>query len=228
MINRQELIQQTFAFVKNIHQRDFSGHDFEHIKRVWRNCQLILTEEKNAERFIVEMALLLHDVDDYKLGDNTEQGYTYLKQCNLDESIIQRILTIIDSIGFSKTGYNPQFSDIETKIVYDADKLDAMGAFGIARAFAYGGAKSRPLFIADRLPPQDLDLEAYVANAKSGDNHTVIHFFEKLLRLPDLMQTRVGKALAQTRKATMINFLRALFAEQELHDWQRLLNNMAN
>ena len=74
-------------------------------------------------------------------------------------SVIQRILTIIDSIGFSKTGYNPQFSDIETKIVYDADKLDAIGAFGIARAFASWWCKSRPLFIADRLPPQNLDLK---------------------------------------------------------------------
>ncbi|HRG61543.1 MAG TPA: HD domain-containing protein [Burkholderiales bacterium] len=228
MINEHELIRQTFAFVKNIHQKDFSGHDFEHIKRVWHNGQLILADENHADRFIVEMALLLHDVDDYKLSDNTERGYAYLKQCNLDESVIQRILTIIDSIGFSKTGYNPQFSDIETKIVYDADKLDAIGAFGIARAFAYGGAKSRPLFIADRLPPQNLDLKAYAANAKSGDNHTVIHFFEKLIRLPDLMQTERGKALAQTRKTTMINFLRALFAEQELDNWQLILDNAAN
>lgn len=227
-MNEHELIQQTFTFVKSIHQKDFSGHDFEHIKRVWQNGQLILADENHAERFIVEMALLLHDVDDYKLGDNSQHGYAYLKQCNLNETVIQRILTIIDSIGFSKTGYNPQFRDIETKIVYDADKLDAIGACGIARAFAYGGAKSRPLFIPDHLPPQDLDLEAYAANAKSGDNHTVIHFFEKLLRLPNLMQTKRGKALAQTRKATMISFLRALFAEQELHEWQLLLDNAAN
>lgn len=225
-ISQDSLIERAFKFVETIHQADYSGHDFEHIKRVWQNAQQILVYETEAQREVVELAVLLHDVDDYKLSNQTGRAKDWLEAQNLDNDLIERILEIIDSIGFSKTGDDPQFKDIETKIVYDADKLDAIGAIGIARAFAFGGAKSRPLFKPERSPSDELDLIAYAANAKSGDNHTINHFFEKLLYLADLMQTSYGQQLAAKRKLTMLNFLEDFFQEQNLVDWQKRLHSM--
>ncbi len=225
-ISQYSLIERAFKFVETVHQADYSGHDFEHIKRVWQNAQQILVYETEAQREVVELAVLLHDVDDYKLSNQTWRAKAWLEAQNLDNDLIERILEVIDSIGFSKTGYDPQFKDIETKIVYDADKLDAIGAIGIARAFAFGGAKSRPLFKPERSPSDELDLIAYAANAKSGDNHTINHFFEKLLYLADLMQTSYGQQLAAKRKLTMLNFLEDFFQEQNLVDWQKRLHSM--
>lgn len=221
----EQLIAETVDFVQSHHKADFSGHDFEHIKRVWHNAKLILASEPSADREIVDFAVLLHDVDDYKLSDSGGKAEAWLQKLGLSTETIERIIKIIDSIGFSKTGYNPRFDDIETKIVYDADKLDAIGAIGIARAFAFGGAKSRPLFDPTHLPVSELDLAAYATNAKSGNNHSVNHFFEKLLRLSKLMQTKVGHELAKQRQATMLQFLEAFFDEQGLSEWMRLLQS---
>lgn len=218
-ISQDSLIERAFKFVETIHQADYSGHDFEHIKRVWQNAQQILVYETKANRQVVELAVILHDVDDYKLTNQTGRAKAWLEEQLLSTELIERVLGIIESTGFSKTGYNPQFNDIETKIVYDADKLDAIGAIGVARAFAFGGAKSRPLFDPTRLPNFELDLIAYTANAKSGDNHTVNHFFEKLIKLADLMQTSYGRKLAAQRKLTMLSFLEDFFREQNLNEW---------
>lgn len=218
-ISQYSLIERAFQFVEGVHQADYSGHDFEHIKRVWQNAQQILVYETEAWRDVVELAVILHDVDDYKLTNQTGRAKAWLEGQLLATDLIERILDIIDSTGFSKTGYNPQFNDIETKIVYDADKLDAIGAIGVARAFAFGGAKSRPLFDPTRLPNFELDLTAYAANSKSGNNHTVNHFFEKLIHLADLMQTSYGRKLAAQRKLTMLSFLEDFFREQNLNEW---------
>ncbi|MBX9866320.1 MAG: HD domain-containing protein [Burkholderiales bacterium] len=225
---KSELIAQAFQFVESIHQTDYSGHDFEHIKRVWQNAQQLLASEPSAQRQVVELAVLLHDVDDYKLSDETGRAKKWLDGQGVNPELIEQVLDIIDTIGFSKTGYNPQLRDIETKIVYDADKLDAIGAIGIARTFAFGGAKSRPLFEPERLPTDELDLEAYAMNAKSGKNHTVNHFFEKLIKLADLMQTKRGQELALKRKLTMLSFLEDFFAEQCLQNWLALLKQTQN
>ena len=227
-IVQSELIAQAFQFVESIHQTDYSGHDFEHIKRVWQNAQQLLASEPSAQRQVVELAVLLHDVDDYKLSDETGRAKKWLDGQGVNPELIEQVLDIIDNIGFSKTGYNPQLRDIETKIVYDADKLDAIGAIGIARTFAFGGAKSRPLFEPKRLPTDELDLEAYAANAKSGKNHTVNHFFEKLIKLADLMQTKRGQELALKRKLTMLSFLEDFFVEQGLSNWLALLKQTQN
>lgn len=224
----EELINKTLKFVQVHHQANYSGHDFEHIKRVWHNARLILTSEPSANKEIVELAVLLHDVDDYKFNDNSNHAQNWLQKLGLATKTIERIIKIIDSIGFSKTGYNPQFDDIETKIVYDADKLDAIGAIGIARAFAFGGAKSRPLFNPQHFPPEGLNLVTYANNSKSGDNHSVNHFFEKLLHLSKLMQTSLGTEMAKQRQTTMKNFLKEFFVEQNLLDWQERLDKIDN
>lgn len=215
-------------YVATHHAHDYSGHDFEHIKRVVASAQQIAQTEPEADKFIVELAAWLHDVDDYKQGNGeTHHAAQLLDSLALSSEISAQVLLAIDSIGFSKTGYNPQLPSLEAKILYDADKLDGIGAIGIARTFAYGGNKKRPLFLAGILPPDELDLETYAKNSLSGHNHSLIHFFEKLLKLSKLMQTSLGQELAQERQQTMINYLQAFFSEQNLPEWKNLLQEYA-
>lgn len=224
-MNKTQIIIQVQNYVKSHHEYDYSGHDFEHVKRVVHLAHKILVHEPLADAFVVELAAWLHDVDDYKQNNGeTNNAECLLKQLNVPDDIIQSILLAINSIGFSKTGYDPQLPSLEAKILYDADKLDAIGASGIARAFAYGGNKCRPLFLPDIFPPATLDLEAYRQNALSGNNHSIIHFFEKLLRLSSLMQTNTGQQLARERQQLMITFLKSFFEEQDLAEWSKLLS----
>ena len=224
MYDKQQVLNQVQQFVLTHHAADFSGHDFEHVKRVVNLARKILVTEPSADAYIVELAAWLHDVDDYKQGNGeTNNAEKLLQDLAVDPSVIRQVITVIDSIGFSKTGYNPQLPSLEAKILYDADKLDAIGAIGVARTLAYGGNKCRPLFLPDVFPPDELDLVAYAKNSVSGNNHTMIHFFEKLLKLAGLMQTMLGKHLAQERQKAMLNFLEAFFSEQDVAKWQQFL-----
>lgn len=225
-MNQSYIIAEVKDYVKSHHAHDYSGHDFEHVKRVVHLAHKILAHEPQADAFIVELAAWLHDVDDYKLGNgDTNNAQKLLQKLVVPDDVIGQIITAVDSIGFSKTGYNPQLPTLEAKILYDADKLDAIGASGIARTLAYGGNKCRPLFLPEILPPETLDLDAYRQNAISGNNHSIIHFFEKLLRLSALMQTKTGQQLAQQRQKLMIIYLENFFIEQDLTDWLELLHN---
>ena len=219
-----KIIEQVVAYVKQHHAEEYSGHDFEHVKRVWSLAKKIAASEQNVDLYTVELAALLHDVDDYKLGHiGTHHAADLMRRLSVDENILQNVLYIIDSIGFSKSGYAPNLTSIEAKIVYDADKLDGIGAIGIARAFAYGGNKNRIMFNPNKFPTK-FDLSNYKHNSLFGGDHSVNHFFDKLLNLSRLLQTRMGRELAQQRQQTMLMFLKDFFDEQELSDWQDLLN----
>jgi uncharacterized protein len=219
------MIQKTLDYINELHFNEFSGHDNEHVIRVWTMAKRIAASEPQANLFIVELAALLHDVDDYKLSLGKADGnnaHRFMEEMGIEQAIQERVLEVINSIGFSKSGFNPQLPNIEAKIVYDADKLEALGAIGIARAFAYGGNKQRKLFEPSRHPEQ-FDLASYRLRSVVGGNHSIAHLFEKSLKLPNVMQTKAGAELARKRQITMFNFLNDFFAEQNLSDWQELL-----
>lgn len=210
----QNLIEKTYQFAKDYHTKDNSGHDFEHIKRVYANVLKLLENEPNADEFIVKMSALLHDVDDHKLNTDDKNTLRFLQSTNLEENKINIILETIGAISFSKSGANPNFKSLEMQLLSDADKLDAMGAIGVCRTIIFDASKNRPLFYSDIFP-----------GTKDINDHAINHFFDKLLKLKGAMQTEVGKAEAQSRHEFMIVFLRQFFNEQKLDNWNKYLDD---
>lgn len=220
MSEQQEILNKTYQFAEKYHSTDNSGHDFEHIKRVYANMNTLLKNEPEANPFICRMSALLHDVDDHKMHTDGKVAERFLQSTGLDKTRISAILETIDAISFSKSGANPHFDTLEMQLLSDADKLDAMGAIGICRALNYGFSYHQPLFKEDELPCQE-----------NNEKHIINHFFAKLLLLKGAMQTAVGKKEAEKRHKFMIEFLQQFFAEQNLVIWQdfleRFLDRMA-
>ena len=214
---QENILNQTYQFASKYHSGDNSGHDFEHIKRVYANICKLLKEEKNANEFICRMSALLHDVDDHKMNTDGKVAERFLQSLNIDKSTIQTILETIDAISFSKSGANPNFKTLEMKLLSDADKLDAMGAIGICRALSFSVSRNQPLFNENEQP-----------SPENNKKHMINHFFEKLLLLKGAMQTEVGRKEAEKRHQFMVEFLQQFFAEQNLNNWQDLLNNYIN
>lgn len=210
----QDIIEKTYQFAKEYHTKDNSGHDFEHIQRVYANVLKLIENENMVDEFIVKISALLHDVDDHKLNTDGKNTLRFLQSINLEEEKINFILETIGAISFSKSGANPNFKTLEMKLLSDADKLDAMGAIGICRTIIFGASKNRPLFYDNIFPG-------------SGDvnDHAINHFFDKLLKLKGAMQTEVGKLEAQNRHEFMIAFLRQFFEEQKLDKWKQYLDD---
>lgn len=204
-------IEEAIAFVKNIFEFDYSGHDFYHTLRVYHTATTIAKEE-GAELEIVQLAALLHDVDDIKLSKAThtekKNAVTFLKSQNIDEAMITRICDIIECVSFAGSG--SQVPDtLEGKVVQDADRLDAIGAIGIARTFAYGGNRKRPMHIPDIAPKTNMTKEEY----QNYQSTSINHFYEKLLLLKDMLNTSEGKRIADHRHAYMQEFLTEFFEE---------------
>ncbi len=218
MVNKSQIIGKTEKFVKDFFQEEATGHDWWHTQRV-RKLALKIGEEEKADMFIVEMASLLHDVGDYKFyaGDEKEGQKAiagFLHSLLLDSSIIQKILNITENISFMKTlakGFNVRADEysVEFKAVSDADKLDAMGAIGIARVFTYGGYYRRPIYDPDIPPNPHISQEEY----KTTENPSLNHFYEKLLKLKDMMYTDCGKKLAQGRHDFIVEYLKRFYQE---------------
>lgn len=213
------MLNKTFLFAKDFHEKDHSGHGFDHIQRVYQNAQEILKHEQ-ADHFIVLMAALLHDIDDYKINPNGHQAKDFLESLNLENAIIQKILSTIDAIGFSKSGENPCFETIEEKILSDADKLDGIGALGICRTISYATNKKRPIFDPEHFPDENQTLEQY----KAATDPAINHFFDKLLKLKNAMQTETAQKMAQKRHEFMIAFLKEFFAENNAPEWSAYLD----
>ena len=213
-----------FSFAKTHHSADCSGHGFDHINRVHENALLLLREYPKADAFIVRSAALLHDVDDRKMGTDGRIAADYLNTLSIDKKTKQHILDIINRIAFSTTGTTPNFSDIETKIIFDADKLDAMGAMGINRSMMYGIKSGRPFFDPDIFPTQNLSVAEY-KNENRHEETTINHFFDKLLKLKKLMQTDVGQREAQKRHQFMVEYLTQFFKEEHQQKWIDFLND---
>ena len=210
-MKKETLIKETEIFVKSILGDDSSGHDWWHIYRV-RILSLRIAKSEGADLFLVELAALLHDIDDWKLaGDGAGElkAKKWLQNCGVDNLIIERIITIIDGVSFKGAGINTSTKDQECKVLQDADRLDAMGAIGIARTFAYGGSRGRGIYDPEIIPVMHSNFENY----KKSSAPTINHFYEKLLLLKDQMQTKTGKILAEKRHEFMLSFLDQFYAE---------------
>ena len=204
----QHIIQQTEEFVQSIFADDSSGHDWWHIHRV-RNLALELAKRENANAFVVEMAALLHDVDDWKLNQNGNKVKSWLNNLTISDKERSHILSITENISFKGAGVPTPMESIEGKVVQDADRLDAIGAIGIARTFAYGGSRNRLIYHPDFSPEMHHSFESYQQN----QSHTINHFYEKLLLLKDRMQTQSGYVIAVHRHQIMETFLEEFFKE---------------
>ena len=211
-MNKEKVIKNTQEFVKDKLYGEGSGHDWFHIERVHKLAKKI-GEKENADLFIVELTALLHDIDDWKFSDdnntNTSNIENWLKSQEVDENAINKITSIIKTLSYKGGVVDSTQHTIEGKVVQDADRLDAIGAIGIARTFAYGGNKNRLMYDPD-IPPQEFKS---LDEVKSKENHTINHFYEKLLKLKDLMNTESGKEIAQKRHEFMEDFLKEFFKE---------------
>ncbi|MBR5289453.1 MAG: HD domain-containing protein [Erysipelotrichaceae bacterium] len=192
---KDKIIKCAFNYIEDLFKNDFGGHDVEHSKRVYQNALLIAKCEPECDLFVVSLAALLHDVDDHKLfhTENNANARAFLESVQLDQNQIDRICELMNGISFSKNrGVRPE--TLEGKIVQDADRLDAIGAIGIARTFAFGGERKRPL------------------------SATVQHFYDKLLLLKDEMNTAEGKRIAEHRHQLMVDFLQELNNEMHINE----------
>jgi uncharacterized protein len=213
-MNHQEIIQRTADYVKREFQNDSSGHDWWHIHRVWSSALAICAGEK-ADAFVVQLAALLHDLDDWKFNEGTDEiphrARAWLESCSLDPHIIEQVCEIILHISFKGAGAENEMGSLEGKIVQDADRLDALGAIGIARAFAYGGYRNRPMYDPDTPPQIHASFEEY-RNSRSA---TINHFYEKLLLLKGRMNTPAAKRIAGQRHEVMLRYL-----DQFMNEWE--------
>jgi uncharacterized protein len=213
------IIDKTILFVKEKLQDAEGGHDWFHIERVFKNAVLIAQEEV-CDVTVVKLGALLHDIADSKFhpdasGGDEEIGpktaREFLESENVSEEIIEHVIQIIKNISFKGGNFEKTFSSKELEIVQDADRLDALGAIGIARTFNYGGFKNRALYNPNIAPKLNMSKEEY----KKSDSPTLNHFYEKLLLLKDKMNTETGKKLAQERHRFMETFLSQFYAEWE-------------
>lgn len=210
-----KIVDKTIAFVKAQLKNAEGGHDWFHIERVYKNALLIAKEEScNLE--VVQLAALLHDIADSKFhnGDETigpRTAKNFLEQENVSQEIITHVLAIIENISFKGGNFEQQFHSKELNIVQDADRLDAIGAIGIARTFNYGGFKNRAIYDPEIKPNLSMSKEEY----KNTTAPTINHFYEKLLLLKDKMNTPTGKKIAAERHAFMELFLNQFYSEWE-------------
>jgi uncharacterized protein len=213
----KKIIHETKIYVKKLLQDDSTGHDWWHTYRVSKLATYI-AEKEGANIFVVNLAALLHDIDDWKFNatnDHYASGLKakgWLEQFNLDKKIITHVSEIIDSISFQGAKVPDKVNSLEAMVVQDADRLDAIGAIGIARTFAYGGFKKRLIFDPEQAPT----LHNSFAEYKTNKSSTINHFYEKLLLLKDRMNTKTAKEIAKTRHEFMEKFLKQFFEEWEI------------
>ncbi|MGN0154623.1 MAG: HD domain-containing protein [Lachnospiraceae bacterium] len=208
------MTESVIKFVKGIFAYDCSGHDYHHTMRVYRLAMQI-AEQENADMLIVQLAALLHDVDDVKLSPETHEAKKnavgFMNNNGVDDKVIASVCKIIDEVSFAGTD-SVVPSTLEGKCVQDADRLDAIGAIGIARTFAYGGSKGRRIHDPDIKPMTNMNKADYNQNHNST---SINHFYEKLLLLKDMMNTETAKKMAVHRQAVMEEYLVEFLAEWE-------------
>lgn len=206
------IIEKTEQFIVAEFKSEGSGHDWYHIDRV-RKMALRIGKIEGADLFITEMAALLHDLDDWKLKDSAlnklSKTENWLNQVNVPAVVASEIVKIIEEVSFKGADIETPVSSVEAAVVQDADRLDAIGAIGIARAFSYGGNKKRLIYDPGVLPVMHLSFEAY----KNGNASTINHFYEKLLLLKDRMNTKTAQRIAEERHRFMEVFLEQFSGE---------------
>lgn len=214
-MSNQDIISKTITFVKEQLNNAEGGHDWFHIERVYKNA-LLIAKGETCNPIIVQLGSLLHDIADSKFHDGDESvgpniARAFLESEKVDESVIDHVIKIIENISFKGGNTEKKFSSIELDIVQDADRLDAIGAIGIARTFNYGGFKNRALYDPEIAPNTNMTPEEY----KKSQAPTINHFYEKLLLLKDKMNTPTAKKIAQKRHRYMEGFLAQFYAEWE-------------
>lgn len=214
-MNNDEVISRTADYIKQRFEAEGTGHDWWHIYRVWELSKRIAATEKSADIKIVELSALLHDIADWKFHDDEEAGpkaaRKWLEPLKVEENTIIHIEDIVRNISFKGAKVKNNLRTIEGQIIHDADKLDAIGAIGIARAFMVGGHWGRLLYDPDRKPK----LHKTFRDFKNDKTDTINHFYEKLLLLKDRMYTNSGKEMAEHRHEFMEKYLKEFYAEWE-------------
>ncbi|GEC70786.1 uncharacterized protein SAMN05443543_102415 [Flavobacterium flevense] len=214
-MDNTDIISKTITFVKGQLENAEGGHDWFHIERVYKNALLIAKEEV-CNLQVVQLSALLHDIADSKFhnGDETigpKIARQFLESEKVPDAIINHVVLIIENISFKGGNFDKKFHSAELDVVQDADRLDAIGAIGIARAFNYGGFKNRALYDPEIAPNTNMTIDEY----KNSQAPTLNHFYEKLLLLKDKMNTSTGKKIAKERHRFMENFLAQFYAEWE-------------
>lgn len=217
-MDKDQIINKTKEYVKGKLYGEGTGHDWWHILRVY-NISMYIGKKENADMFVVELTALLHDIADWKFNEGSSEvglklSRDWLTSLGVDDTIINKITNIIGTMSFKGGTTNSKQETIEGKVVQDADRLDAIGAIGIARAFAYGGYKERELYNPNIKPQKHTDFEQYKKNIGT----TINHFYEKLLLLKDLMNTESGRSIARERHKFMEEYLKHFFCEWECTD----------
>jgi uncharacterized protein len=213
MENQNIVLQQTVDYVKSALEGEGSGHDWWHIYRVWKTATTI-GQGENVDLYVVQLAALLHDIADWKFhgGDETigpRKAREWLESLKVDTPTVAHVVEIISTISFKGAGENSRVRTREAMVVQDADRLDAIGAIGIARTFAYGGHKGREIYN----PAIQPELNQTSSSYKSNTSPTINHFYEKLLLLKDLMNTQTARNMATERHRFMEEFLERFYEE---------------
>ncbi|MUP39044.1 HD domain-containing protein [Labilibaculum euxinus] len=214
-MNKEHIISRTVEFVKQTLADAEGGHDWWHIYRVWKSAKELAKSEK-VDLFVVELGALLHDIADSKFHGGDEEigprlAREFLSSLSVDEQTILHVENIITNISFKGGKEAQKFKSLELDVVQDADRMDAIGAIGIARTFNYGGHKNREIYNPGISPNLNMSKEEY----KNSDVPTINHFYEKLLLLKDRMNTNAGKAMAEKRHAFMQEYLNQFYQEWE-------------
>jgi uncharacterized protein len=212
-MNQQKIIEETANYVKEKLEKDTTGHDWWHTLRVWKMAKYI-SEKEGANTFIVELAALLHDIADWKFHEGDDSAgpkiaKQLLEKVNLDKVSINEICEIVANVSFKGEKHKEVMKTIEGKIVQDADRLDAIGAIGIARVFAFGAHLGNAIHDPNMKPIKNKTVEEY----KKMDETSINHFYEKLLLLKDRMNTKTAKQIAEGRHKFMEDFLYRFFKE---------------
>lgn len=214
-MNTEKIIQQTVQYVQKTLENAEGGHDWWHIYRVWNTAKNIAKSE-NVNLLIVELGALLHDIADSKFHDGNEEigpkkAAEFLTSISVEKEVITHVVQIIKNISFKGGKVARTFSSKELDVIQDADRLDAIGAIGIARTFNYGGFKNRSIYNPNIKPNLKMSKNEY----KNSTAPTINHFYEKLLLLKDLMNTETGTKVAQKRHDFMTIYLKEFYAEWE-------------
>jgi len=212
--NQEEIIRKTAEYVRATLEGEASGHDWWHAYRVWKVAQTIGKQE-GADLFVVELAALLHDIADWKFHDGDEtvgpqKARTWLTSLHVQKDIIDHVCEIIETVSFKGAGVATPMRTLEGKVVQDADRLDAIGAIGIGRCFAFGGSKGRLMYD----PQQKVLLHESAESYKKNDSTSLNHFYEKLFLVKDRINTKTARDIAQQRHEYM-----KVFVKRFLDEW---------
>lgn len=211
-MNVQEILYETEQFIQSRFSSEGSGHDWFHVDRV-RKLAIRIGQTEGGDLILIELAALLHDLDDWKLTVSENPGFSgtksWLSKLGVEESLAAKVIDIIEDVSFKGAGVETPVRSLEAAVVQDADRLDAIGAIGIARTFSYGGHKSRLIYDPSVSPEMHQDFQNY----KKGTGPTINHFYEKLLLLKDRMNTVTARKMAEERHQFMTDFLDQFFDE---------------